>query len=123
VALLPLVVLAAGALAGCGDDGDDDGVVDEAEQVLESAGALTVAESFRTALVAEDVGADVDRRNVTVLTETVDDLPGEPDVAGIADADGDGRDDDGKVEFLVDAEAACVTVAADGDVDVADGSC
>ena len=124
VAVLPLT-LAAGA---CGDDDDDggdtdDGLAQQAEDLAESTGAVALAEGMRATLLAEDVGDDVDRRNVAVLQESAEDLPGDPDVAGITDADGDGRDDDGNVEVRVDDEVACLAVAPDGDVDVTDGSC
>lgn len=120
-----LALLCGGLVAGCGDDGSDDrdGVGRQAQDLAESVGAVAVAESLRVSLAARDVGADVDRRNVDVLRRAADDVPGDPDISGIADEDGDGRDDDGKVEVRVEDQTACLTIAEDGDTDVSDRSC
>ena len=69
--------------------------------MAESAGAGGVAEALRLVLVEDDLGPNQTERDVDVLQESVDDLPGEPEVSGIADDDGDGVDDDGKVEVRV----------------------
>lgn len=119
---LPMVL----AVGGCGDeesDAGDDGVVQEAEDLAESTGALALAEAMRATLLAEDVGDDVDRRRVSVLQEAAGDLPGTPEVRGVADADGDGLDDDGNVELVVDDEVACLTVGRGEDVSVSEGAC
>lgn len=120
--------LALVGLGGCGDDGDDDAATDDnldddVEEVTESAGARAVAEALRGTILAEDLEQDEDRRQVAVLTESVDDLPGEPEITGIEDRDGDGLDDDGNVGVRVDDEVACLSVAPDGDVDVTGGAC
>jgi hypothetical protein len=114
--------LAAGLFVGCGDDDTDDPDQSLGE-VAESAGARGVAEALRLALIEDDLGPDQTERDVDVLQESVDDLPGDPDVTGIVDDDGDGRDDDGKVEVHVNSEVACMSVAIDGDVDVTGGAC
>ena len=57
------------------------------------------------------------RRDVDVLEESVDDLPGEPEVTGIDDGDGDGRDDDGVVEVHVGDQRACLVIGEPGDGD------
>lgn len=125
VAALPVAL----AVGGCGDEDDDasddgdDGITQEAEDLAESAGALALAEGMRSALLTDDLGDDVHRRSVSVLQEAAGDLPGTLDVGGIADADGDGRDDDGKVELRIDDEVACLTVASDEDISVNDGAC
>ena len=121
-AALVLVVFL-GGLAACGDDdtaGDDPD--NGPGEVAESAAARVVAEALRVVLV-EDDGPATDRRKVSVLQETVDDLPGTPDVSGIVDDDGDGLDDDGNVDVHVNGETACLSVADDGDVDVTGGAC
>ena len=112
-------------LAACGDDDDTgDGVAQDLEDAAESGGARVLAESLRALLVAEDIGGpDVDRRNVDVLLETVDDLPGSPEITGIEDTDGDGLDDDGRLEATVDDEVACISVDDSGDTDVDGGPC
>lgn len=121
---VPALVALAPLLAGCGDDDNDgESIADEAAQLADSAGAVAVAEALHAILVADDLGDESERRNVDVLREAVDDLPGDPEVVGIADEDGDGRDDDGRVEVRVDDEAACVAIATNGDTDVHDRAC
>jgi hypothetical protein len=121
-AALVLLFFVAG-LTACGDD---DSAGDDADngpaEVAESAAARVVAEALRVVLV-EDDGPATDRRKVDVLQESVDDLPGTPDVSGIVDDDGDGLDDDGNVDVHVNGETACLSVADDGDVDVTGGAC
>lgn len=97
---------------------------DAVEQGGERAGARAVAEAIRTALVVEDLEGNQHVRDVAVLREAVGDVPGDPQVSGIDDANGDGRDDDGKLEIAVDAERACLTLPDDGgDIDVAGQAC
>jgi hypothetical protein len=115
-------VLAAGLVTGCGDDSTDDPDQSLGE-AAESAGARGVAEALRLVLVEDDLGPNQTERDVDVLQESVDDLPGDPEVTGIVDDDGDGVDDDGKVEVHVNSEVACMSVAIDGDVDVTGGAC
>jgi hypothetical protein len=116
--------LATGLLAGCGDD---DGASDDPDQspgeILESTGARGLAEAVRIAIVEDDLGPDQNERDVAVIEESIEDLPVDPEVAGIVDDDRDGRDDDGKFELHVNSEAACVAIAVDGDVDVTGGAC
>jgi hypothetical protein len=123
--LLALPLALGLVLAACGDDDDTgDGVAQDLEDAAESGGARVLAESLRALLVAEDIGGpDVDRRNVDVLLETVDDLPGSPEITGIEDNDGDGIDDDGRLQATVDDEVACISVDDSGDTDVDGGPC
>jgi hypothetical protein len=130
--LWPLLVVAAlvgGMFVACGSDDDGDGetdideIDDQAAEVTESAGARGVAEALRLVLIEDDLDEDQHVRDVDVLQESVDDLPGDPDVQGIADEDGDGKDDDGKVEVLVNDEVACMSVSLDSDVEVTGGEC
>lgn len=121
---LALVPLAVGLLAAGCMDSDREDAVEEAEEFIEATAARTVAEGLRASLLARDLNDRQVADDVEVLREAVEDLPDDPDVRGIVDADGDGRDDDGQVEVLVDDEAACVSVDNDdGDVDVTDDSC
>lgn len=129
-----LAVLVALAGAACGDDDSaadvreeiEDSVDDVREDVEDAAGAAgarAVAEAFRGALLAEDLEPDQTLRDVDVLEAAADGVPGTPDISGIEDADGDGRDDDGEVEAATGDQAACVTVAENGEVEVAGESC
>ena len=122
---LSALALAAASFSACGDDGDDtlDEVAETVGEATDTAGARASAEALRALLVQEDHDDGEDRRSVEVLERNVDRLPGDPDVSGIEDADGDGLDDDGRVQVTVGDESACLTVAASGDVEVEDGEC
>jgi hypothetical protein len=115
-----LVLVLVGTTAACGDDDDRDEAV---ERLAESAGARSLAEALRVSLLAQDLGDDQHVDDVAVIRAAVDDLPGDPEVTGISDADGDGRDDDGKVEVRVEDEAACVTVHENGEVGTSGDPC
>jgi hypothetical protein len=98
---------------------------DEAEEKAKEAGARASAETFRVSVKAEDTeGKPGGVRNLEVLREAADDLPGKAEVSGIDDGNGDGVDDDGVVEVNVDNEFACVTLPESGDsIDVSGGRC
>jgi hypothetical protein len=115
--------LTLGATVGCGDDDSGRDAGDDVEEVTESAGARVVAEAIRATLLVDDLEEDEHERDVAVIQEAVDDLPGVPEVTGIADEDGDGRDDDGHIEVHVDDEVACLSVSESGTVDVTGGRC
>jgi len=117
-------------LTGCSEEDRKDAgqtassVKEEAEDEVGEAGARAAAEAFRAALKADDGGDEAGLRSVAVLEENSGDLPGDPEVLGIDDGDGDGTDDDGKVELKVSDKSACVTVPETGkEVDVTDGVC
>jgi hypothetical protein len=119
--------LLVGVTAACGGDDDVDDALDSAREQVEdvagSAGARAAAEAMRGVLEAEDLAPEETLRTMTVLQESVDDLPGDPTVTGIEDTDGDGKDDDGNVEFAVGDQRACVTVADNGDISVSGDAC
>jgi hypothetical protein len=129
-ARIGLIGLAAvGLLAGgaCDDDTRDD-VKEAAEDVKEKAGeasARVVAEGYRVSVKAQDTDdASGGVRNVEALRAAAADLPGDPEVTGIDDGDGDGRDDDGYVQVTVEGENACVTLPESGDdIEVSGGAC
>ena len=146
-----VVLIAALALliAGCSDDDTDavtseieqqandaaddaqdelDDLQEEVEQELDDAGeeldaglARGHAEVFRQRLT--ELGQD-DTPSTAVddLEDIASELPGDPEVSGIEDADGDGDDDDGMVQITVDESSACVTVSGSS-VEVTDGTC
>jgi len=101
------------------------GACDEAEEAAEQTGARASAEAFRASLKAQDTDDETGGvRNVVALNEAADDLPGDVDVVGIGDSNGDGIDDDGFVEIQVGDEFACVTLPESGDeIDVNGGRC
>jgi hypothetical protein len=112
------LVLIVGLVGACSDEDRND-----IERVADSAGARSVAEALRVSLLAQDLRDDQHVDDVSIIQAAVDDLPGDPEVSGVEDADGDGRDDDGKIGVRVDDEAACVTVHANGEVNVSGDAC
>jgi hypothetical protein len=109
-------------VAACSDD-DNQNVREQVEDAAGSATARVAAETMRAALEAQDLDSGATLRDVTVLRENANDVPGDPRVSGIEDADGDGKDDDGKVELRAGDQAACVTVTDGNDVSVANDAC
>jgi hypothetical protein len=118
-------------LAGCSDDDDDGDVSDtledigsEIDQEIDEASASGMAEAFVALIENDDRAADAGVRDMTVISENLDDMPGEPEVTGVEDSDGDGLDDDGYLTFVVDDEQQCVELAAEGtDAETLDGAC
>jgi hypothetical protein len=128
IAIFVLAGLMLIVVAACGDSDDSaedavDSALEQAEDVAGSVTARAAAEAVRAALQAEDLDANETVRDVAVLQEAVADVPGDPTVTGIEDTDGDGKDDDGKVQVEVGDQTACVTVQDNGDVSVSSDSC
>jgi hypothetical protein len=119
--------VAALLLSACGDDNADDaadrardaaGQIDDA---VDAGIARTQAEILRQR--AKDLvrqGESLD--SMSVLQEAARDLPRSPTVSGLNDGNGDGRDDDGKLEITIDESHSCVIVAG-GDIDVTSNRC
>jgi hypothetical protein len=125
VLILPVLVL---AFAACSDktaDKVDDAVKSAGTDVRNATDTITAraqAEALRAAILADDTATDV--RSIVVLKQSANDLPGDPKVTGIVDADSDGRDDDGLVEVRVGDQAACVRLpASGGDINVDTDAC
>jgi hypothetical protein len=117
-------------LVACSDETEDkvrdaaESVREDAENVAGRGAARVLAEELRAGLKAKDLPSGQTERDVAVLNAVVRDLPGDPDITGIEDGDGDGKDDDGKVEAHVGDQAACLTISEDGkDTDVENGAC
>jgi hypothetical protein len=130
VALFAGVALAFGA-AACDEETRDkagdavESAREDVEESVDEAGARGAAESFRVSLKAQDTDDDAGGvRAIDALNEAADDLPGDPEVLGIGDGNGDGADDDGLVEIRVGEELACVTLPTSGnEIDVTGGAC
>jgi hypothetical protein len=125
VAVLVLNGLAVAALAGCSDDTKDKvkRVASTVQENAGEAGAFALAEALRGALAAKDLPQGQTERTVSVINQVVSDLPGNPDFTGIKDTDGDGVDDDGKVQANLGDSAACLQIARNGDMNVDKGAC
>jgi hypothetical protein len=129
-----LVLLLAAALSACSDD-EADQAADEAREDLEEAaddlgsavddaGARVAAEAFAAAVDNDEAAADNGARDMGVIQENIDDLPGDPETTGIEDGDDDGQDDDGMIGFVVNDHESCVELSADsGEASVLDGPC
>lgn len=123
-----LVVL---VVSACSDDTRDkigdaaESAREDVESAVDDARARAAAEAFRAAIKADDLDdARGGAREVATLQANARDLPGDPAAEEIVDADGDGTDDDGFVEFVVGDGTACVTLPATGDdIDVTGGAC
>lgn len=126
LATLLLLVFA----AGCSSDDVDDAretvesARDDAAEAIDETAARGQAEGLRAGLKVSDVADEEGVRSVSAIEEAAADLPGDPEVTGIDDGDGDGLDDDGKVQVTVDGSSACVSLPETGeDIDVTGGEC
>jgi hypothetical protein len=130
-ALLALAALALAPLtAGCSSDTKDaaketvESAKDDAAAVADRATARTTAEALRVSLKANDKAKADGMRSVAAIQEAADDLPGDADISGIDDGDGDGLDDDGKVQVTAGDAQSCVELPAEGtDTKVVSGAC
>ena len=123
--LLTIAVGSALWVSACGDDSSTGDRAREAageiDDAVDAGIARGQAEIFRQR--AQDLvrqGESLD--SMSVLQEAARDLPRSPTVTGISDANGDGRDDDGKLEIAVDDSYACVIVTA-ANIDVTGARC
>lgn len=124
--MVSAVAIAAVVLvSGCGDDKSvADKTRDAANEVrtkADEALARGQAEAFRERLKDLANGDSTKWRDMALLRQTAKDLPGTPDVSGITDDNGDGKDDDGHVEVVVNDSRACIAI--DGEIDVHGGAC
>jgi len=138
LALVGLLGIAPATLLACSDDTKEkvesaadsasedaqralDEAKDDASSAVDSAGARGAAEYVRGRVKAAD---DQDPRSVELLQGYVDDLPSQAKATGLDDQDGDGLDDDGKVEFTVGDKSSCLTIPESGnDTQVSDDAC
>jgi len=108
------------------DDAKDNAskVADEADTKAAEAKARVAAEDLRARIKANKTADANGTRSVAAINESVADVAGDPKVVGLTDADGDGLDDDGKVQLDVDGASACLTLPATGeDTTVEGGAC
>lgn len=108
------------------DDAGDavDDAKDGAQEKTEQAKARTAAETFRNTLKSKDPDADGSYRSIDLIEDAGADLPGDAELTGVEDSDGDGLDDDGDVQIDAGDESACVRIPETGDdIDVEGGAC
>ena len=124
------LVLTGAALSGCSSETADkagdaaESAKDDAAQVADDASARVQAEALRASLKGNDTANEEGIRSVKAVQEAADDLAGDPDVSGIEDGNGDGLDDDGKIQVTVDESSACLSLPESGEnTEVTDGAC
>lgn len=99
-------------------------VKDNAEEGMGVAQARAAAIALQGGLKANQTARDDGARSVKAINEVADKIPGSPEISGVEDADGDGFDDDGKVQVTVGDYSACLTIEANGTgSDISDGAC
>ncbi|QXC63189.1 hypothetical protein KSP35_10600 [Aquihabitans sp. G128] len=104
--------------------GNADAAGDAISDKAGEAAARAAAEDLRARIKANDTANDEGARSMSALNESIADVAGDPEVVGLKDDDGDGLDDDGKVQLDVDGASACVILPASGeDTSVEGGSC
>lgn len=133
---LPILMIAAllvapvGLAAGCSSD-DDDAARDDIEEVgdtvaeaADETSARVQAEALRASLKGNDTADEEGIRSVAAIEQAAEDLPGDVEVSMVDDGDGDGLDDDGKVQVDQDGSSACLTLPEEGeDTTVEGGPC
>ncbi len=130
LATLLAVGLAFSPLASCSSDTRDkagdavDSAKDDAAKAADTVQARTTAEALRASLKGNDTADKEGIRSVKAIQQAAEDLPGDPEVTGIEDGDGDGLDDDGKVQVTQDGKDACLSLPETGeDTTVDEGTC
>lgn len=126
-----LLLIAAPLLAsGCSSETRDktkdavNSAKDDASKGADKVEARTAAEAIRTSLKGNDTANAKGVRSVEAINKAVKDLPGDPTVAGVDDGNGDGLDDDGKVQVTVNDAQACLSLPETGeDTKVTSGAC
>lgn len=93
----------------------------ELDETAAEAQARAAAEDLRARIKANDATSTAGPRSMAAITESAVDVVGDPEVVGATDADGDGLDDDGKVQVDVDGASACLTLPATGDDTTVEG--
>ncbi len=96
----------------------------ELQETGDEAQARAAAEDLRARIKANDTANDEGPRSVAAIEESFEDVAGDPEISGLDDGDGDGLDDDGKVQIDVEDASACLTLPESGeDTTVEGGAC
>ena len=88
---------------------------ENAEDAAGAAGARAAAEALRVSLKGNDTADEKGMRSVDAINQAAEDLPGDPEISMVDDGDGDGLDDDGKVQVSVGDQDACLTLPETGE--------
>jgi hypothetical protein len=92
----------------------------ELEETAGEAQARAAAEDLRVRIKANTTTTTLGPRSMVAITESAADVVGDPEVLAV-DADGDGLEDDGKVQVNVAGASACLTLPATGDDTTVEG--
>jgi hypothetical protein len=96
----------------------------DAQATLDKATPRLEAEAMRAALKVSSTARTQGVRSVAALREAAKKVPGSPKISGIVDANGDGKDDDGKVQIDAKGYSACLILPASGtNTTVKSGAC
>jgi hypothetical protein len=96
----------------------------EIEETGDEAQARTAAEELRARIKANDTANAEGARSIAAIDESLEDVAGDPQLEGLDDGDGDGLDDDGKVQINVESSSACLIIPESGeDTTVESGAC
>ena len=121
---MPGLLAAAVVLLGCSEA--EDRVREGVGAAVGDAAAVASAQALATAAnqVADRDPSGLTVRSVAALRRAAEQLPSAVQVGGIDDGDGDGLDDDARVEVRVVDGAACLVLPTDGgSSDVTRGPC
>ena len=122
-----VAVAAASALwiSACGDDSSTADKARDAAREVDDAVDAGIARGQAEILrqrAKDHVRAGETLDSMSVLQEAARDLPRSPTVTGLGDLNGDGRDDDGRLEIAIDDSYACVVIVG-SDIDVTGARC
>lgn len=95
---------------------------ENAEDATGTAAARSAAEALRVSLKGNDTADKEGIRSVKAINQAAADLPGDPEISGVEDGDGDGLDDDGKVQVTVGDQSSCVILPAEGEDTTVEGN-
>ncbi len=96
----------------------------DAAKKTDEVAARAAAEGLRVSLKGNDTAGKEGIRSVKAINQAAKDLPGNAKFSGVKDSDGDGMDDDGKVEVTVGSGQACLTLPKTGEnTTVKGGAC
>jgi hypothetical protein len=128
----PLVVVVACTLgAGCSKKTSDavgkaaNSAASDVKTSASKFSAVVAARAFQADLKVRVAKNKHDPKSVTVLHASAHDISKTSGVtvSGISDTNKDHKDDDGKVQFEVSNQFACLTINSASDMTVAEGKC
>ena len=97
---------------------------EDAENGVGAVAARAGAEALRASLKGNNTANEKGVRSMAAIEQAAKDLPGDLTLEGLEDSDGDGLDDDGKVQINSGDSSACLSLPETGeDTKVESGAC